>query len=132
MADENNFNPGVPANDSRLTQLRTLVHSIAISIFILAGTVSIFIYREAELLSRENQQLIEFVAEQGNTQEVIDDMRLKLGQYTQQHPDFAPIYFRYFGSNQVARSQGPTPIPNAAQPSPAASSRASTNKTGVR
>lgn len=112
-----NLNPEDPVVDARFQQLRTLVHAIAISIFILAGTVSIFIYREATLLSRENDQLVEFLRGQENTQQLIDQMRIKLGQFTQKNPDFAPLYGRYFGTNQpVTGSAGPQPIPASQSP----------------
>jgi hypothetical protein len=126
-----NLSPDQPASDARFQQLRTLVHSIAISIFILAGTVSIFIYREGTLLSRENQQLVEFLQGQENTQQLIDQMRLKLGEFTQKNPDFAPIYTRYFGTNQIVTSTGPTPSPANARAvaNGTTNSPAPTNKT---
>ena len=113
MADEINLPSIDPAQTANtLHHLRTIVHAIAISVFILAGTFSIFIYRQAVLVGRENRDLMQFLSEyeRSNTQQVIDDLRLKLGEYTKQHADFVPIYAKYFGSNQPAAT-GPVRIP---------------------
>jgi hypothetical protein len=122
MADT--FTTEAPAiSESNYKQLRNLIHAIAISILILTGTVFIFIYREVVLVRRQTTELLAGIAEldRANTQRFIDELRGKLGDYARQHPDFVPIYIKYFGTNPPpANVSGPVPIPtnSPAQPGP--------------
>lgn len=115
MADDSMFSGpvsgGAPGN---YKQLRSLVHAIAISVLILTGTVFIFIYREVVLIRRQTTELVGAMAgyDRTNAVRLIEGLRVKLGDYSKQHPDFVPIYTRYFGSNApVVTPNGPTPIP---------------------
>jgi len=122
MADS--FTTEAPAiSESNYKQLRNLIHAIAISILILTGTVFIFIYREVVLVRRQTTELVAGIAEldRANTQRFIDELRGKLGDYARQHPDFVPIYIKYFGTNPPPASvSGPVPIPtnSLGQPGP--------------
>jgi hypothetical protein len=112
---ENNLTPAENSASQGLHQLRNLVHAIGIACFIIAGTLSIFIYRQTILIRRENAELSAYVNDyqQGNTQQVIENLRDKLAGYAKEHSDFAPIYLRYFGTNHPAAGgiSGPVPIP---------------------
>ena len=96
-----------PATGSELTsaealkKLRMLVHASAISILILAGTLFIFLYRQAVTIQKNTRDLTNYVLEFQNSSadEFIKEAHRSLAQFREQHPDFSPIYLRYFGTN---------------------------------
>ena len=116
MADDSTFTGSDLDNTpAHYRQLRSLVHAIAISVIILTGTVFIFIYREVVLIRRQTSELVGALTgyDRTNTVRLIEGLRIKLGDYSKDHPDFVPIYTRYFGTNAppVATPNGLTPIP---------------------
>jgi len=114
-----------PAGSYR--QLRSLLHAVAISMMILTGTVFIFIYREVVLIRRQTNEFLSGISEyeRTNTQKLISELQVKFGEYAKQHPDFVPLYVRYFGTNAP-----PSSAPSAATKAPASPTPAPGGNTG--
>jgi hypothetical protein len=85
---------------NHFSRLRLLVHAIAVSLFILAGTVFVFIYREAVLVRRQTGELMRFLAEYDRSaaNEFIGQVQRELAEFRRSNPDFDPIYVKYFGT----------------------------------
>jgi hypothetical protein len=82
-------------------RLRLLFHCMAISLILLTGTVFIFLYRQVILVRRQTTQLERRLQyESSGNRQAIVDLRDKLAVFTRQNPDFAPVFNKYFGSNQ--------------------------------
>lgn len=103
---------------AELKQLRTMFQIAAVSLIILTGTVFVLIYRQVSAIRPQNEQLTIELAEFENsgTAAAIEELRVKLYTFSQQNPDFRPIYTRYFGTNQPAPASSTQP---AVQPAPA-------------
>jgi hypothetical protein len=78
---------------------------------ILSGSLFVFFLRETSLARRQIAELSQVVAEyQKTAAPVMEEFRTKLLAYTKTHPDFGPIFSKYFGTNSL------TAGPNRAQP----------------
>jgi hypothetical protein len=104
MQAETNFSPPGQTAAPYSKELRALVHAISVSLLILTGTVFVFIYREVVLVRRQTAELARYLIEyeRSNALEFIENVRQKLGEFRKDHPDFNPIYSRYFGTNEPA------------------------------
>lgn len=95
-----------PANSEDLVgnyrRLRSLCHSISIALLILTGVVFVFIYRQVVVIRQQADQLFQEVAEfeQSGAPAAIDELRRQLYLFSQEDPNFRPLYVRYFGTNQ--------------------------------
>jgi hypothetical protein len=105
-------------------QLRTLVHASAISLLILAGTVFIFFYRQAVGVRKNTNEMIRYIVEyeNSNASDMIAEVHRRYAEFARVHPDFEPIYRRYFGTNMPpppresppgdAPKVAPVPVPS--------------------
>jgi hypothetical protein len=90
-----------PISGDDLKKLRMLVHASAISLLILTGTVFVFLYRQVSTLQNNTRELVNYIVEyeNSNASEFIAEAHRKFAEFQQAHPDFAPVYARYFGTN---------------------------------
>jgi len=97
--------------------LRTALQVTLVMFVILSGALFVFFLREVSLARRQINDLTQVVAEyQKNSLPLMEDFRTKLQVFARTHPDFAPIYAKYFGSTNAAPL---TQAPGHAQPAPA-------------
>lgn len=97
--------------------LRSAFHVTLAMIVILAGSLFVFFLRETSIARRQITELTQVVADyEKNAVPLMEDFRAKLQVFARSHPDFAPIYTRYFGTNPApAAAVGPV-APTAAVP----------------
>jgi hypothetical protein len=116
---------GAPqAGDEGLKQLKMLVHACAISLLILICTFFIYLFRQTGTVRNSIEELAAYIDqyEQSNAPQMITELHIRLDEFRRQHPDFSPIYTRYFGTNPPplhAGRQAPSPekvVPAPAQP----------------
>jgi hypothetical protein len=117
--------PEVPRafkNDQEVqyVSLRRLVQATAVSVLILTGTVFIYLYRQVVLVRRQTAELVRYLAEvdRAGMPEFVEKVRASFNDYRKTHPDFNPIYTRFFGTNEAPVtakvSPAPSPAANAA------------------
>ena len=97
----------------KYNRLRYLFHSLSISLLILTGVVFVYLYRQVVVLNQQTRQLAEEITEfqDSGVPEAIDQLRRELYTFSDQHPDFLPIFVRYFGTNQPPDDPGPVVAP---------------------
>jgi hypothetical protein len=102
--------------DVQYTSLRRLVQATAVSVLILTGTVFIYLYRQVVLVRRQTAELVRYVAEvdRAGMPEFVDKVRASFNGYRKTHPDFNPIYVRFFGTNEPPLTQKISPAPGSA------------------
>jgi hypothetical protein len=82
--------------------LRAAFHITLVFLIILAGSLFVFFLREVSLARRQITELTQAVAEyEKNTVPVMEEFRGKLRAFAATHPDFNPIYRKYFGTNMA-------------------------------
>ncbi len=88
--------------DAACASLRRLVHALSLSVLILAGTVFVYLYRQVILVRRQTAELAHYVSEmdRAGMPSFVEQVRAKFFEFRKTHPDFAPIYSRYFGTNE--------------------------------
>ena len=97
--------------------LRTALHVTLVLLLILSASLFVFFLRELSLARRQIGELTQVITEyEKNALPVMEDFRSKLQQFSRTHPDFGPIYTRYFGSSNSAPL---TPAGARPQPAPA-------------
>jgi hypothetical protein len=85
--------------------LRRSFHVSLVMILLLAGSLFVFFLRELSIARQQTEELSKVVADyEKNTAPNVEKFRKALQAFAQTHPDFAPIYSRYFSSNSVASS----------------------------
>jgi hypothetical protein len=83
--------------------LRTSFHVTLVLLLILSGALFASFLREVSIARQHIHDLTLVVGEyQKNSAPVIEDFRRKLHAFTQAHPDFAPIYNKYFTAPNTA------------------------------
>jgi hypothetical protein len=93
--------------------LRTALHVTLVMLVILTGTLFVFFLREVSIARRQIAELTQVVGDyEKSAVPLMEDFRSKLQAFAKTHPDFAPIYARYFGSTNSA----PLSSPMKAQP----------------
>jgi hypothetical protein len=102
--------------DVQYTSLRRLVQATAVSVLILTGTVFIYLYRQVVLVRRQTAELVRYVAEvdRAGMPEFVDKVRASFNDYRKTHPDFNPIYVRFFGTNEPPGARKISPAPGLA------------------
>ena len=87
---------------ARYRRLKMLTQATAVSVLILTGTVFIFIYRQVVLVRRQTAEMARYLNEvdRSGMQSFMEQVREKFNEFRRQHPDFNPVYTRYFGTNQ--------------------------------
>lgn len=98
--------------------LRSAFHVTLVMLLILTGSLSVFFMREISIARKQMLELTRVVVEfEKNGVPVVEELRSKLHAFAQGHPDFAPIYARYFetnaaaGTQAVSRAQPPLRMP---------------------
>lgn len=108
MSEENQPTPPAPQqprdHDMEAEQafqwMRGLMQNLILAVFLLTGTMFIFIYREVTIVREQAKELDVMVTDfKMNTQPVIDDLKAKLAPFARANADFLPLYMRYFGTN---------------------------------
>lgn len=123
------FSSGAPSSEVTLETLAQSYQSLRMAfnvslvlVGVLSASLSIFFIRELSIARRQTNELNSSIAEYERTAvPLLEDFRTKLQAFTASHPDFAPIYAKYFGGTNVPSGN---PIPNRAQPA--------SNAAGVR
>lgn len=111
----NSSSAGVDLED-RLRGMRKAVENVSIAILIVCGAMLVFIYRQATLMRTQTAELSEAIMEfeRSGAPAVVEDLRQRLFAFSREHPDFKPIFTRYFGTNEPAAvSSGPVILPPA-------------------
>jgi hypothetical protein len=95
------------------TSLRRLVQATAVSVLILTGTVFIYLYRQVVLVRRQTAELARYLAEvdRAGMPEFVEKVRGSFNDYRKTHPDFNPIYTRFFGTNEAPVTLKVSPAP---------------------
>ena len=78
-------------------------------LLVLSGSLSVFFLREISIARKQMTELTKVVRDyEKGAVPLVEELRVKLKSFAQAHPDFAPIYARYFGgTNQPPLTQGP-------------------------
>jgi hypothetical protein len=85
--------------------LRSAFHVTLVMFVILTGSLFVFFLREVSLARRQINELTQVVAEyEKNAVPLMEDFRTKLQVFARSHPDFQPIYTRYFGMSNASPS----------------------------
>jgi hypothetical protein len=88
--------------------LRTALHVTMVMIIVLTASLFVFFLRELSLARRQIAELTQGIAEYEKTAvPVMEDFRGKLQAFARVHPDFAPVYTKYFGTNAAPLGQSP-------------------------
>lgn len=95
------------------SSLRRLVQATAVSVLILTGTVFIYLYRQVVLARRQTADLARYLAEvdRSGMPEFVEKVRGSFNDYRKTHPDFNPIYTRFFGTNDAPVTLKVSPAP---------------------
>ena len=90
-----------PAPDPEWRYLRNLVHSIAISVLILTGTLFVFLYRQTVIVRKSTADMAGFLRQYQDSDlpDLVTRVQQRLYDYRQKDPGFNPIYVKYFGTN---------------------------------
>ncbi|MDX1953420.1 MAG: hypothetical protein SFY81_14675 [Verrucomicrobiota bacterium] len=76
-----------------------LFRLVFITLFILAITVSLFIYREIVLARRQTSELHLFIAEyEKNQVPAMKEFHTRMSSYAQTNSEYRALFSRYFGS----------------------------------
>jgi hypothetical protein len=105
--------PHAVENDAQTqySALRRLSHATAVSVLILAGTLFVFLYRQVVLVRRQTAELSRYINEVDNSgmSNFVERVHLKFDDFRKTHPDFNPIYNRYWPSQTVEPKIGVSP-----------------------
>lgn len=86
--------------------LKNLFNWALIGVLVIAGSLFLFLLREISLARRQAHQLDQYVTEyETRSLPVMEDFRLKLENYSHNHPDFAPVLRKYFGGTNSVPSE---------------------------
>src|SRR5688572_17060044 len=99
--------------ESQHRRLRILAQATAVSVLILTGTFFVFLYRQAVLVRRQTAELTRYIGEvnESGLMRFGEQVREKFNEFRKQHPDFNPIYTRYFGTNEPPVRERVTAVP---------------------
>jgi hypothetical protein len=82
--------------------LRNSFHLTLVLLLILTGALFASFLREVSIARRHIHDLTLVVAEyQKNSLPVIEDLQRKLQIFIQAHPDFTPVYYKYFSATNA-------------------------------
>ena len=88
--------------------LRSLINIILIGLILLTGSLAILMIRDIQIARRQTREMEGRIADyQQNVEPRIVELQSKLAAFTRVHPEFAPIYTKYFGTNFSGASVGP-------------------------
>ena len=100
--------------------LRRSFHLALVMLLILSGSLFVFFLRELSLARRQVQELAQVVSDyEKNTFPIMENFRSKLQAFAQTHPDFNPIYAKYFGAPTGSAMPGGSKLRPTSNASPA-------------
>lgn len=99
-------------------RLKILVQATAVSVLILTGTVFVFLYRQVVLIRRQTAELTRYINEVNDSgmPKFFMQVRDRFNSFRKEHPDFNPIYSRYFGTNEPAAREAVSSPPASNNP----------------
>ena len=87
---------------SAFHSLRSLINLILLGLIILTTSLAILMVREIQIARRQTRELEVRVTDYNqNVAPKIDELRAKLETFSKLHPEFAPIFIKYFGSTNA-------------------------------
>jgi len=91
--------------------LRRLLHATAVSVLILAGTLFVYLYRQVVLVRRQTADLSRYINEVDNSgmSNFVERVHLKFDDFRKTHPDFNPIYNKYWPGQAGEAKIGASP-----------------------
>jgi hypothetical protein len=94
--------------------LRTCLNVTLFVLLVLTGSLFIFFRWELGIARRQIDELTKVVSDyEKNTFPQVESFRTKLQAFAQVHPDFAPIYAKYFGATNLPSAGGKASLSNA-------------------
>ena len=100
--------------------LRALFNMVLIGSILVHLSLGIFMFREVRGVRRQIEENSRLVANYEHAvKPKIDELQVKLTDYARQHPAFAPVVKKYFGTNAPASSPAPPSAAIAPAPPPA-------------
>jgi hypothetical protein len=91
---------------SSVRQLYGLLNLSVLVLIVLSFSLFVFMLREIKVVSRQLDEQSRFVAEYHQTIEPrIDQFRAKLETFALAHPDFNPVFVKYFGVSNAPLSR---------------------------
>jgi hypothetical protein len=102
-------------------RMRVLLQATSIAVLILTGTMFVFLYRQVVLVRRQTAELVRYVDEvnRSGMQTFMEQVRDRFNTFRKDHPDFNPIYLRYFNTNEPPARERVTDLPTTNSPAPA-------------
>jgi hypothetical protein len=99
--------------EKSLQSLRALFHLVLVGLIVLTGSHFVYLLREVGQVKRQSQELTRYVAEyEKSGLPVIVELRRQLESFTESHPDFTPIFRKYFSAeHQSEAPRLPEPRP---------------------
>jgi hypothetical protein len=99
--------------EKSLQTLRSLFHLVLVGLIVLTGSHFVYLLRELGQVRRQSHELTRYVAEyEKSGLPVIVELRRQLESFTESHPDFTPIFQKYFpAEHQPDESRLPEPRP---------------------
>ena len=121
MSDLETRNPISGGNDDLRQQCASLqrqVTTLLLAVFVLSGTVTVFLWRQAryaradlEVLKPPASQIIQSFKQE---KPIMDDFLVKLADFGKMNPDFVPILTKYKVQSSSAPATTPAPLPSTA------------------
>lgn len=104
--------------------LRYLVLSLLVLMIVISGTLNLFLLRQVKYsgsdLNNIKPQVMGLVADYNRSSApAINDFMRKLSDFSRTHPDFAPIFQKYVGTNMPSAAPQATPAAAPAMPAAA-------------
>jgi hypothetical protein len=97
--------------EAQYAALRRLLHATAVSVLILAGTLFVFLYRQVVLVRRQTADLSRYINEVDNSgmSNFVERVHVKFDEFRKTHPDFNPIYNKYWPGQAGEAKIGASP-----------------------
>jgi hypothetical protein len=94
--------PGLENLQESYRSLRNSFHVTLVLLLILTGSLFVSYLREVSIARKQINDLTQAVADyERNAVPLVEDFRTKLFNFTRTHPDFTPIYNKYFGTTNT-------------------------------
>ena len=95
-----------------IRSLRNLINIVLIGHIVLAASLALYLYREIQIAQKQiNGYTRQIAAYQQFVEPKLNDFRSQLDAFSKLHPDFLPIYGKYFLNTNAAASVGVGEIP---------------------
>jgi hypothetical protein len=105
--------------EASVEALRKLVNAVMAALLILAVSLFAFVLRELKFVRRQLAENSRFVEDyRKNWEPKVTELHSKLLSYSTSHPDFTPIFVKYFGSTNGLLPGAPAPTTRTQPPPP--------------